>query len=101
MDTAFLNRVGVTRTWNYGEVNFYPAGEFGWIKRIAPFTWTTLADDRTQGGTEFQVMPGIRFNFVRQGQLRLDYERGHETFASQRFGPAACMPTDASTSPGG
>lgn len=85
MDTAFLNRVGVTRTWNYGEVNFYPAGEFGWIKRIAPFTWTTLADDRTQGGTEFQVMPGIRFNFVRQGQLRLDYERGHETFASQRF----------------
>jgi len=85
MDTAFLNRVGVTRAWDYGEVNFYPAGQFGWIKRIAPFTWTTVSDDRTQGGTEFQVMPGIRFNFVRQGQLRLDVDRGHETFAGQRF----------------
>jgi hypothetical protein len=85
MDTAFLNRVGLTRTWNYGEVDFYPAGGFAWIKRVAPFTWTTLSDDRTQGGTEFQVMPGIRFDFVRQGQLRLDLDRGHETFANRRF----------------
>ena len=85
MDTAFLNRVGVTRTWNYGEVDFYPAGEFAWIKRVAPFAWTTLSDDRTQGGTEFQVMPGIRFDFVRQGRLRLDVDRGHETFANRRF----------------
>jgi hypothetical protein len=85
MDTAFLNRVGVTRTWNYGEVDFYPAGGLAWIKRVAPFAWTTLSDDRTQHGTEFQVMPGIRFNFVRQGQLRLDFDRGHETFAGRRF----------------
>ena len=85
MDTAFLNRVGVTRTWDYGEVNFYPTGQFAWIKRIAPFGWTTASDDRTQGGTEFQVMPGIRFNFVRQGSLRLDFDRGHETFAGRRF----------------
>jgi len=85
MDTAFLNRVGITRTWNYGEVNFYPAGGLAWIKRIAPFAWTTFADDRTQGGTEFQVMSGLRFNFVRQGSLRLDYDRGHETFAQRRF----------------
>ena len=85
MDTAFLNRVGITRTWNYGEVNFYPGGGLAWIKRIAPFAWTTFADDRTQGGTEFQVMSGLRFNFVRQGSLRLDYDRGHETFAQRRF----------------
>jgi len=85
MDTAFLNRAGVTRTWNYGEVDFYPAGRFAWIKRVAPFAWTALSDDQTQGGTEFQVMPGIRFNFVRQGQLRLDFDRGHETFAGRRF----------------
>jgi hypothetical protein len=38
-----------------------------------------------QGGTESQLLPGIRFNFVRQGNLRLDYSRGHETFAGQRF----------------
>ena len=85
MDTAFLNRVGVTRTWDYAEVNFYPTGDFAWIKRIAPFGWTTLSDDRMQGGTEFQVMPGLRFDFVRSGRLRVDYARGHETFAHQRF----------------
>jgi hypothetical protein len=85
MDTAFLNRVGVTRTWDYGEVNFYPAGRFAWIKRVAPFSWTAASNDRTQGGTEFQVMPGLRFNFVRQGSLRLDFDRGHETFAGRRF----------------
>jgi len=85
MDTAFLNRVGVTRTWDYGELEFYPTGGFAWIKRVAPFAWTTLSNDRTQGGTEFLVMPGIRFNFVRQGQFRLDFDRGHETFARRRF----------------
>ncbi len=30
-------------------------------------------------------MPAIRFNFTRQGYLRLDVMRGHETFAHQRF----------------
>jgi len=85
MDTAFLNRVDITRTWDYGEVNFYPAGRFSWIKRVAPFVWGVVADDRLQGGSERQLMPGIRFNFVRQGNLRLDYDRGHETFAGRRF----------------
>jgi len=85
MDTAFLNRVGVTRTWDYAEVQFYPTGQFAWIKRVAPMVWSTAARDRVQGGTESQLLPGIRFNFVRQGNLRLDYSRGHETFAGQRF----------------
>jgi hypothetical protein len=31
------------------------------------------------------VIPAIRFNFTRQGYLRLDVMRGHETFAQQRF----------------
>ena len=47
--------------------------------------WGTVSDDRIQGGTERQLMPGIRFNFVRQGYLRLDFDRGHETFAERRF----------------
>jgi hypothetical protein len=85
MDTAFLNRVGVTRTWDYAELQFYPTGQFAWIKRVAPMVWGTASDDRTQGGTESQLMPGIRFNFVRQGSLRLDVDRGHETFAGRRF----------------
>jgi hypothetical protein len=85
MDTAFINRVGLTRGWQYQEVQFYPDARFAWIKRIAPFFWVTRAQDRNQGGSEQFVLPGIRFNFTRQGNLRLDFGRGHETFAGRRF----------------
>ena len=85
MDTAFFNRGGLTRTWNYGEVQFYPTGRYGWIKRVAPFLWETAANDRLQEGTEMALMPGIRFNFVRQGNLRFDYARGEEAFAGHQF----------------
>jgi hypothetical protein len=85
MDTAFVNRVGLTRGWQYQEVQFYPDRRYPWIKRIAPFLWVTRAQDRVQGGTEQFVLPGIRFNFTRQGNLRVDFGRGHETFAGRRF----------------
>ena len=38
-----------------------------------------------QGGGEAYYLPGIRFNFTRAGNLRLDAGRGHETFAGTRF----------------
>ena len=85
MDTAFLNRVGITRAWQYQEVQFYPDARYSWIRRIAPFFWVTRAEDRLQGGSELFALPGIRFNFTRQGNLRLDFGRGHETFAGRRF----------------
>jgi hypothetical protein len=86
MDTAFINRVGVTRAWQYQDVNFYPsAPRFRWIKRINPFFWVSGAKDREQGGTEALYLPAVRFNFTRAGNLRLDYSRGHETFAGQEF----------------
>jgi hypothetical protein len=86
MDTAFINRVGITRGWQYQGLSFYPDEKrYPWLKRINPFVWVTAADDRIQGGTELQVIPAIRFNFTRQGYLRLDVLRGHETFAHERF----------------
>jgi hypothetical protein len=86
MDTAFINRVGVTRGWQYQEVQFYPDEKrHGWIKRVAPFLWVMRAEDRVQGGPEHFVLPGLRFNFTRQGSLRIDFGRGAETFAGRRF----------------
>jgi hypothetical protein len=86
MDTAFINRVGVTRGWQYQGLSFYPDEKrYGWLKRINPFLWVTAADDQIQGGSELWVLPGLRFNFTRQGYLRLDVMRGHETFAHERF----------------
>jgi hypothetical protein len=87
MDTAFINRVGLTRGWQYGEVQFYPneQSKYGWVKRIAPFVWGHMAKDRIQNGTEPFGLTGVRFNFTRQGNLRIDFGRGRETFGGQRF----------------
>ena len=85
MDTAFVNRVGITRGWQYQAINFYPEKRFTWIKRVNPFLWVQTGKDQLQGGTELWVMPALRFNFTRQGYLRVDTMRGHETFAHQRF----------------
>jgi hypothetical protein len=86
MDTAFMQRVAVTRGWQYQALNFYPSHpRYKWIKRINPFLWVTGAEDRKQGGTELFVLPAVRFNFTRAGFLRVDYGTGHETYASRRF----------------
>ena len=86
MDTAFINRVGLTRGWQYQDLNFYPSHQaFQWIKRINPFFWVSGATDRVQGGTEAFYLPALRFNFTRAGFLRVDYGNGHETFAGRQF----------------
>jgi hypothetical protein len=86
MDTAFINRVGLTRAWQYQGLNLFPSrAEYRWIQRINPFLWIAGGRDRVQGGTEIFYLPGIRFNFTRAGNLRLDYGTGHETFAGRRF----------------
>jgi len=86
MDTAFMNRVGLTRTWQYAEVQFYPDEKrYPWLKRIAPFVWGVHAKDRIENGTEPFILPGVRFNFTRQGFLRVDLGRGRETFGGERF----------------
>jgi hypothetical protein len=86
MDTAFINRVGLTRAWQYQGLSFYPDEKrHPWLKRVNPFLWVQSGEDRVQGGSELWVLPAIRFNFTRQGYLRLDVMRGHETFARRRF----------------
>jgi hypothetical protein len=86
MDTAFINRVGLTRGWQYQDLNFYPSyPKFRWIKRVNPFFWMTMAKDRNQGGTEAFYLPALRMSFTRAGYLRLDHGTGHETFVGRRF----------------
>jgi hypothetical protein len=51
MDTAFLNRTGVTGSWVYVDYNFYPdKDKHSWIRRIVPFTFLQGGRDRVQGG---------------------------------------------------
>ena len=86
MDTAFLNRVGLTSGWGYFGYNFYPpkAG-FGWIRRFVPFTFMQVGRDRIQGGDEYVNATGVRFNFTRQGFLRADRIASREAWLGREF----------------
>jgi hypothetical protein len=86
MDTAFLNRVGDTNAWTYGELNFYPdKTRWPWLRRIQPFTFNQATHDVIQRGDELFTIEAVRLYFTRQGFVRLDRITGHEPFAGQRF----------------
>src|SRR5262249_55480289 len=71
MDTAFLNRVGETNGFGYGEYNFYPDKEkWPWLRRIQPFTFNLATRDRIQHGNELFTVDGVRLYFTRQGFFR-------------------------------
>jgi hypothetical protein len=86
MDTAFYNRVNITAGWGYTERNFYPdEKKHGWIKRVSPFVFVQQTEDRTAGGDERVIVPGVRMSFTRQGFLRLDVIAGHERWLGEKY----------------
>ena len=86
MDTAFMNRVGITSGWAYVDHSFYPGkGRFEWIRRISPFIFTQGGVDRIAGGRDQLAVGGARFNFTRLGFLRVDRTWGFEPWSGDRF----------------
>jgi hypothetical protein len=86
MDTAFINRVGITSGWGYAEYSFYPDKKrYPWLRRISPFSFTQGGHDRNAGGNDLIQVTGVRFRFTRAGFLRLDRFNGFETWVGQRF----------------
>jgi hypothetical protein len=86
MDTAFINRVGVTGGWGYLELNFYPDNtRHPWLRRFTIFTFSQGGRDEFAGGSEFLALAGIRMALTRQGNLRIDQMVGHEHWAGRRF----------------
>jgi Domain of unknown function (DUF5916)/Carbohydrate family 9 binding domain-like len=86
MQTAFINRIGITSGWGFAEVNFYPdKNRYPWLRRISPFSFTQGGHDRNAGGNDLLQVTGVRLNFTRQGFVRLDRFDGFETWAGDRF----------------
>jgi Domain of unknown function (DUF5916)/Carbohydrate family 9 binding domain-like len=85
MDTAFINRVGITSAWGYGEYNFYPEKTKQWLLRLSPFSFTQGGRDENAGGNELLQVTGVRMQFSRQGSFRLDRFDGYESWAGRRF----------------
>ncbi len=90
MDTAFLNRVGITSGWGYVDYSFYPdKTKYPWIRRISPFTFLQTGHDRIAGGDEIISVTGVRLSFTRQGFVRVDRIFGQEPWQHQEFEPDA------------
>jgi hypothetical protein len=86
MQTAFINRVGITSGWGYAQYSFYPnKDKYPWLMRIQPFSFTQGGPDRNTGGSDFLQVSGIQFRLTRQGFLRFDRFDGFETWANQKF----------------
>lgn len=86
MDTAFYRRTGITSNWTYYSYNLHPHEErYPWFKKIAPFVWVQRARDRIQKGDENYYLGGVRFNFTRQGSLRVDYGLGKEAWMARTY----------------
>ena len=86
MDTAFLNRAGVTGSWVYVDYNFYPdKDKHSWIRRIVPFTFLQGGRDRMQGGDEYISVTGARLSFTRQGFFRVDMLFSQEPWQGREF----------------
>ena len=86
MQTAFINRVGITSGWGYGEYSFYPdKTKYPWLRRVSPFSFTQGGLDRNAGGDELLQVSGVRLRFTRQGYLRFDRFDGFERWAGRRF----------------
>jgi hypothetical protein len=86
MDTAFINRVGITGAWAYGERNFYPDNtKHPALRRITLFGFTQGGQDHFARGNEWLEVAGVRMNFSRNGFLRIDQMWGWEHWAGQRF----------------
>ena len=86
MDTAFLNRTGITNGWGYADYNFYPDKDrHPWIRRITPFTFLQAGRDRVQGGDEYISVTGARLSFTRQGFFRIDRSFVKEPWQGEEF----------------
>jgi hypothetical protein len=86
MQTAFINRVGITSGWGYAEYSFYPdKAKYPWVRRISPFSFTQGGRDRIAGGNELLQVSGVRLRLTRQGYLRFDRFDGFESWAGRRF----------------
>ena len=86
MDTAFLNRTGITNGWGYVDYNFYPDKDrHPWIRRITPFTFFQGGRDRVQRGDEYISVSGARLSFTRQGFFRIDRSFVKEPWQGQEY----------------
>jgi hypothetical protein len=86
MATAFVNRVDITSGWAFVDRSFYPdTARFRWIRRLSVLTFLQGGRDGEAGGNDFFEAVGVRFNFTRQGFMRVERSFGFQHWRGERF----------------
>jgi hypothetical protein len=86
MTTSFLNRIGITSGWGFVDRSFYPDKKrYPWLLRLGILSFTQGGRDVVAGGPDFLEVAGMRFNFTRQGFLRVDRSFGFEHWQGEKF----------------
>jgi hypothetical protein len=86
MTTSFINRIGITSGWGFVDRSFYPdKARYPWLLRVGILSFTQGGRDLVAGGPDLLEVAGMRFNFTRQGFLRVDRTFGFEHWQGERF----------------
>jgi hypothetical protein len=86
MDTAFLNRVGLSSGWGFMDYSFYPdKDKHPWVRRVTPFVFFQRGTDRIQRGDDYVGVGGLRINLTRQGFVRADRVVGQEAWQGGEY----------------
>jgi len=86
MDTAFLNRVGISSGWGFTDYSFYPdKDKHPWVRRVTPFVFYQRGRDRIQQGDEYVAVSGLRVSLTRQGFVRADRVLAQEAWRGGEY----------------
>lgn len=86
MDSAFYSQTGITALTAYVGPNIYPNKQkLPWLKKINVFVYGFVNHHSPSDKTDLFGLTGIRFNFIKQGFLRLDYRHHKESWLGQYF----------------
>ena len=87
MDTAFINRVGLTRGWQYQALNFYPSHPRYPVDQANQPVLLGVRRGRSHCREGPRLSTCRRCDSISRAPaiLRVDYGTGHETFAGRQF----------------
>lgn len=86
MESAFMNRTGLSRVQVYAGPDFYTKiKSIPWLLRVQPHIQYAGLHDLFTGMDDTHWRAGIDFYFPRRGFLKLQYRREQEAWAGQEF----------------
>lgn len=87
MDTAFINRVGISRFVGYFGSHIYFSKHKGlsWIRRVTPFFEYILMDDLENGMNDIHYGAGLDIFIIKRGFFRVLYRNEKEVWLLKRY----------------